>query len=211
MNSISKLFIVILLLLNTLNAKDDAFEKKIRDEVNKIIENKAEKTFQGLNFSVGIALSIDGNNDRVEEAIVVDNIVRVTKENNYIPRIMLEAHYYFEGNKESIFGDKKTGKFLDVLFKNNEWGIGPFIAIEPSSNDEIIKSVAMGIMLGVKKSDKTNSTNSWNFGIGAIVEPNVMTLGDGIYANQPLPIGETDIRFVEKSKWGVLFISSYNF
>ena len=57
----------------------------------------------------------------------------------------------------------------------------------------------------------TKVKDSFNIGIGVMMDPSVKILGDGISENQPLPLGETTVRTKETSQWGVLFMVSYNF
>jgi hypothetical protein len=156
--------------------------------------------FLGLGFGVGISLTVDiGSTDRVESATVVNGIVRVTDENNDLPRVMLESHYFFLGK----------GKFGSLT--ENQWGLGPFLALQPGSNN-IVEAVAFGLMVGLKRpSQSKESTASWNLGLGFVVDPHVQVLGDGIHENQPLPPGETEIRYKQESQWGALIIFSFSF
>jgi len=159
------------------------------------------REFAGLFFGVGISLTIDtGSSDRVESASVVNGIVRVTDENNAVARIMLESHYFFKA-KSKILG----------LFDVGPYGHGPFIALQPGT-DEIIEAAGLGWMWGFKRaSASAESSDSWNLGIGFIVDPNVQVLGDGVYANQPLPPGETEIRYKEEAQYGILIVTSFSF
>jgi len=177
--------------------------------------------FDRFGFGIGVSLTVDlGTHDRVEEAIVDSNgRVRVTKERNDIPRLMLESHYFFP-------------------FRNNSYGWGPFISLQPGNN-EVIDAIGMGVMIGLKRKDETKKTKkdknieesnnentdnenaeniisnkntaSWNLGIGGILDPGVRTLGDDIIENKLLPSGETEIRYKETSQWGLLIIASYSF
>ncbi len=158
----------------------------------------AMKEFAGLNFGVGLSLTIDtGSHDRIESAELDPNgIVRASKVNNDVPRIMLESHYIFEGDKD---------------IKGKPWGWGPFVAIQPGT-DETIDAIGLGFMVAFKRSSKDDEdTSSWNLGIAAVVDPSVRILGDGINENQALPAGETQIRFKETSQWGVLVMTTFSF
>jgi hypothetical protein len=68
-------------------------------------------------------------------------------------------------------------------------------------------SFGLGYMVGW--SDEIASTpaatKSWNLGLGVLLESNVQRLGDGIHENQPLPDGETQVRY-RKSGASSLFI-----
>ncbi|MCI5125976.1 MAG: hypothetical protein D3925_16280 [Candidatus Electrothrix sp. AR5] len=158
----------------------------------------------GFKFGVALGLTMDlGDNDRVESAEVVNGVVRVTKDNNYSPRIMLETHYFFTPGPQDTFGPEE---FLG--HKEGEWGFGPFVALQTGSED-IIEYIGAGIMLGFRRSEE--STNSFNVGLGVVVDPSVKILGDGIVENRPLPEGEAEVRFKETSQLGLLAMVSYAF
>jgi len=169
--------------------------------ISSVSNAQSERDFAGLRFGVGISLTADiGSDERVQSAEVVNNIVRITNEDNSVARIMLESHYFFKPNKS----------FLNVVEKN-QWGWGPFVALQPGS-DEIIEAIALGWMIGFKREgQQTDDTSSWNFGLGLVVDPNAQTLGSGLNANSPLPDGEEGIRFKEESQLGILFLTSFSF
>ena len=52
---------------------------------------------------------------------------------------------------------------------------------------------------------------SFNLGVGVVVDPDTRVLGDGIVANQPLPAGETEIRYLEEMQTGLLILASFSF
>ena len=159
------------------------------------------KEFAGINFGVGISLTHDlGGSGRVSSAIVDDNgIVRVEKESNDVARVMLESHYFFE---------KNDGLSFLGLTKAEKWGHGPFIALQPGT-DEIIEAIGFGWMFGFRK-DK-DATASWNFAVGLVIDPSVRILGDGIEENKTLPAAETQIRYKETSQAGLLLLFSFTF
>lgn len=156
-------------------------------------------------------------------------IVRVKKDSNVRARFMLESHYFFVPRKPFI--SKEFG------VRAGEWGWGPFVSIEPGGSDAIISSVGAGVLFGLRRQpliplptdgdssangsgNKTEdggsqaappATDSFNLGIGVEVDPDVQVLGDGIKANQPLPDGETSIRYRNTEQVGLLFIFSYSF
>ena len=164
----------------------------------------AQEDFKGLGFGVGLSLTVDtGDNDRVNSASVVNGIVRVDEEDDTLARIMLESHYFFT----------PKGHFFKV--KPNNWGHGPFVAVQPGT--DIIEAVALGWMIGFKRECelpkaecKSKNTDSWNIGLGYAVDPNAKILGEGIKDNQPLPSGETEVRFREKSQGGILLLTSFS-
>jgi len=108
---------------------------------------------------------------------------------------MLESHYLFQGDHD---------------IKGKPWGWGPFVAIQPGT-DETIDAIGLGMMVSFKRKSEADDSSSWNLGVAAVVDPSVKVLGDGINENRPLPAGETQIRFKETSQWGVLVMTSFSF
>jgi len=158
---------------------------------------EATQKFGGIEFGVGVSLTADlGKRDRIGEATVVGGVVRVEDANNANARIMLESHYFF----------KPRSGFLGV--GSGMWGAGPFVALQPGT-DEIIEAIGLGLMVGFRRS--AESTESFNLGVGLVVDPNVRVLGDGIREGQPIPAGETGVRYKETSQKGVLVIASFSF
>ena len=159
------------------------------------------RSFAGLNLGVGLSATYDlGENDRVSEAVVVGGLVRVTNQDNVRARIMLESHYFFT----------PSGNFLGLenTPDSPKWGLGPFVAVQPGSN-EIIEAIGAGIMLGFRRNN--DSSNSFNIGVGIAFDPNTRTLGAGIVDGQPLPSGETAVRYLEQEQLGLLILTSFSF
>ncbi len=156
------------------------------------ITNTYETQFAGINFGVGLALSFKYGEDRVDDASVEAGVVRVNKEHNRQAKIMLETHYFF------------PFKIADHTI-----GLGPFLGVEPdSSGGSLIGAYALGGMVGFKRSGETKS--SWNIGVAYCVNTNVKTLGDGIEEGQPLPNGESEIRYKEINQPGWLIMTSFS-
>ena len=161
-------------------------------------EDEGTRKFAGLNFGVGVSLTIDiGNEDRIENASVENGIVRVSKSKNSIPRVVLESHYFFVPKNSFLY-----------LVDEKLWGWGPFIALQPGT-ENVIDAIGWGFMVGFRRS--VDSSASWNFGCGMIVDPNARILGSGMKADQPIPPGETQVRYEERSQWGILLMSSFSF
>lgn len=168
-----------------------------REQVNTKVDelaSKAQDPFGRLGFGVALSLTHDlGSHSRVEEAQLANGIVRLKDEGNDLARVMLETHYFFDAG--SLWRKK--------------FGLGPFVAVQPGSED-IIDAVGFGGMIGFKRDSELLGQSSFNLGIGGVVDPDSTVLADGIRENQPLPAGETEIRFKEKSQWGLLFLTSYS-
>jgi hypothetical protein len=175
------------------------------------------QSFGGLALGVGLGLSVNlQNQHRVTSASVVppNNIVRVTQTNDVTAGIVLESHYFFIPNRPFYWGTAQVDP--------GDWGHGPFIAIEAASgSNTTITGYAIGWMIGfrqptytydaTKKWTKTYSRNSWNFGLSIRVDPGAQVLGDGIVANQPLPTGETTVRYNHVARYGLILVSSFSF
>ncbi|PTQ63627.1 hypothetical protein C8J45_105203 [Sphingomonas sp. PP-CE-3G-477] len=152
--------------------------------------------FAGLKFGVGISFTLDsGDNDRVTEASLVNGVVRVDDEDNGRARIMLESHYFF------------TPDWQWTGLQKGVWGVGPFVSLQPGT-DNIIEAIGMGLMFGFRRS---SGKESFNLGFGMIADPNTRVLGDGVFADRPLPNGETEVRFKEEMQRGFLILSSFSF
>jgi hypothetical protein len=137
--------------------------------------------FAGLKFGVGVALTVGiGEKPCIESATIVEGKVRVQEERDAVATVMLESHYLFEMSK----------------IGNREWGLGPFVGIQPGGSDEIIEAFGLGVMIGFKR--KPTDTSSWNLGVAYIVDPSVKVLGDGFEENQEPPPGEKEVRLKKR-------------
>lgn len=210
---------------------------KKNDQTNKADGQKStstttdDKSFKqpsylsGLGFGVGLSLTVDsGSTQRVNSAVVVgpERIVRVTESASTRARVMLETHYFFKARRwDPFLGDSGGLNDRPCFFSlSARCGFGPFFAIEPGG-DNVINAVGLGIMVGIQprwtianfsaEELKRRSSSSFNIGIGWVIDPNTQTLGDGIFANQPLPPGEEMVRFQRQTQQGLLIISSFSF
>lgn len=169
-----------------------------KTQSNDKLSDEGKKDFAGLKFGVGISLTHDiGSNERIKSVEVVNGIIRVKEEENDIARVMLESHYFFTPNK-------------DFLVPAGKWGIGPFIALQPGT-DEIIEAIGFGIMIGFKRLEAYSTASSMNLGVGFVIDPSVTVLGDGLKLNNPLPEGENTARLKETSQIGILLLASFTF
>ncbi|WP_156362232.1 hypothetical protein [Sphingomonas sp. Leaf208] len=159
-------------------------------------------TFGGIDFGIGISFTLDvGTSDRISDASLVNGIVRVNDEDNGRARIMLESHYLFTPPSNVDF----LG--LDNSGTEKEWGFGPFIALQPGTED-VIEAIGMGLMFGFRRG---KGDESFNLGFGVVIDPNTRILGEGVAANQPLTNGETEVRYREELQTGLLILSSFSF
>lgn len=184
--------------------------------------------FGGIDFGIGVAFTYDlGNNERIKEAEIVDNIVRVRQTENVRARLMLESHYLFTPRSflgvRNFFGLRnydgyrcddwapKTDQRSDCDARRKNWGVGPFVAVQPGS-DQIIDAVGAGIMLGFRRrSGQADANDSFNIGVGVLYDIDVQMLGDGFVENQAPPGTEKEVRFRRGSQSGLLIMTSYSF
>ncbi|WEK47955.1 MAG: hypothetical protein P0Y56_06565 [Candidatus Andeanibacterium colombiense] len=163
-------------------------------------EAKASKDFLNLGLGVGLSFTLGLGKDRITGATLDPNgIVRVSDKDNAVARVMLEAHQFFGLDK---------GETAEDGTRKHRYGVGPFVAIQPGDG-EVIDAIGGGVMFGFRPDIK--SPKSFNLGFGVVVDPNTQLLGDGIVANQPLPTGETEIRFKKTASYGALFLTSFAF
>ena len=155
-------------------------------------ELEQQEAFFGTGWGVGVGAGFGLGSDRIEDAELVDGIVRTKKNVTNSPRLFLEVHHFFGK------GDP-----------DNKWGWGPFATVNfGASGGDTLTSFGVGIMAGFKRPD---SSNSLNFGLGVVLDQDVKQLASGITADQPLPEGESEIRFTEESEPAVVLLISTKF
>lgn len=163
-----------------------------RAEVKK--EADAQSKFMGLNWGLGFGYSF-GSDDAIDDAELVNGIVRVKSEKKQQPRALLEFHKFFWCNKD---GDKEIGTR----------GCGPFLVVA-AKDDKLLSGVGMGLMYGQKA--KIGDSEGFSLGLGLILDGKVKSLADGFEKNEPAPAGETKVRFEEKARWSVLLFVTRTF
>ena len=176
----------------------------------------------GLGWGIGIATNFDIGGKRVGTAELTNNIVRIKDaSSNVNVSFVLEAHYFLRDYTLALGGPTscKAGGTNYVYINCTELAHGPFVAVEVGGGsagtpkaDGLITAFAMGWMVGLRHpASSPDNKSSWNFGVGLRVTPNSQIFGDGIIANQPLPLGETVIRYKNEPRYGVTLLSSFSF
>lgn len=161
----------------------------------------SNREFAGFSFGVGFSLTLDtGTNRRVDDAAIDANgIVRVNKSNNTPARVILESHYFFPM--------EKLRNTTDLLTR----GWGPFLALQPGDK-EVVNAIGFGIMFGFRRSGDS-SAQSFNIGIGYVVDPSAKILGEEFVENKPAPTGPgggpLPLRFETRDQGGVLGLVSF--
>jgi hypothetical protein len=191
----------------------------------------------GLGWGIGVAANFDVGGARVNNAQIVNGIVRVEDTStNVNAGFVLEAHYFL---RDFILGGPmkmpNSCQTVYTVYCGTEVGIGPFVAIEVGGGSSAtpspsgtISGYALGLMVGFhhlappsNNSPPPKSTNgappaptdnkSWNFGIGLRVDPGAKILGDGFIPNQPPPPGEMAVRYKTEPRAGIMLLSSFSF
>jgi hypothetical protein len=152
-----------------------------------------EKDFIGITWGVGVGYS-HGFDDIVDDAQIIDGLVRVTKDLTEQPRVILEFHSYRWCHKKRV-GDVSI-----------EQGCGPFAAVA-SRDDQAVSGVAAGWMYGWKTGTGADA-KGFSIGIGVIVDSAGKKLGEGYVEGQPPPTGATSVFLKEESiASGVIFFT----
>lgn len=161
---------------------DDSFEAPEAFIESWQVRNKADQKFLGFNWGVGVGVS-HYFDDVISEAVIVNGLVRATKDRTTEPRVVLEFHRYFGCM------DDKT---------NPSRGCGPFVAVT-TGQDNVLAGVGAGIIFGWK-SPKDDKGSGFSVALGVLLEGDVNSLGDGFVENQPPPEGETEVRYKSTSR-----------
>lgn len=155
-------------------------------------QNASANQFMGLTWGLGFGYSF-GEDEAIDDAVIVDGVVRVKSRKKDQPRAVLEFHRYFWCNN----GRKQLDR-----------GCGPFFAVA-ASQDDALAGVGVGWMYG-RRSSPTDS-EGFSVGIGVILDADIKDLADGFKENQPPPGTETAVRFEEKSRWSALIMFTRTF
>lgn len=168
-------------------------QKEVEDKKSEVKEKVNSDEFMKKYFSIGLYANFDvGANNRVQNARVVNGIVRVEESNSAQIGLALQAYRLFP---------TKSGK--------SAWG--PFIALITSDNGGITSGAIGGMYALAPKAGFVADQTSINFGLGVSVSPGTQVLGDGINENMPLPAGETEVRYKKTTLYGVMFAVSFGF
>ena len=146
-----------------------------------------EREFIGLKWGVGIGYS-HGFDDIVDEAEIVDGVVRVKKDLTDQPRVILEFHNYrwCHRNGRNSSADNPI-----------ETGCGPFAAVA-TRDDKVVSGVAAGWMYGWK-TGTGDDAQGFSVALGVILDSSGKQLGAGFKDGQPPPDGATSVLLKEKS------------
>jgi hypothetical protein len=172
----------------------EKIQRAVMTDVARLREDaEADEDFLGLKWGVGLGLSL--GDDFVEEAKLVDGVVRVTKDNSDQARVVFEYHKLFWCNDQG---------------KSAERGCGPFVAAAATEED-VLSGVGLGFMFGWRAPKAKPGDEGFAIGFGFVLDNDVKALADGFEEGQPLPAGETDIRVEEKGRTSFLLFVTRTF
>jgi hypothetical protein len=149
--------------------------------------------------ALGFEHNVYGPDIVTNASIDANGIVRVNTRANTTVGFMLEMHDYWK-----VWGQPSD--------KSGEWGLGPFIAIRPGT-DQVISAVGAGLMFG-RTVDSTGK-KGLGFGFGYEAIPQAQVLGAGFVANQPAPLGPNGmplpLTYQTRDKGSFIAIASFTF
>lgn len=175
---------------------------------------------------LGLAFNVDiGGRERVDTARIVDDpksgtrIVRVDRSPANVPRLLAEVHYLFPlaGNEASAREkSKEPGESTPREQRQGELGrrfggglsLGPFLGVQ--FGDDFVDAIGGGLILAWGM-NALLPRDQLQVGIGYFADPNTRVLGDGFAANRPPPPGETQVRYKEVTKTGIMVLLTYGF
>lgn len=161
---------------------------------NSIDENPAANNKEAdfwSTFGIGLAVTTNLGRERsIQEAQLVNGIIRVTSERQIVPRLMLEKHWFPS----------------DTFHEGCKCKNGIFVGVSLLGDKQIMDAIALGYIAGFKPN---TDGSSHNLGVGFALQPYSRVLGDGLSKNQPLPVGETAIRYKETNRTSLIFFYTY--
>jgi hypothetical protein len=192
---------------------------KAEEQTAKENEKKLDALL-GVGFGMGATITFNVNDDRVASAEIVgdEKRVRVSKVENVVPRMLLEAHYLFTTNPFVKTAKTKSGVTFNVEKAQRERcendasecptiAAGPFVGFQQNGDGTSFDSLALGIAMGFRPTQRAGVA----IGIGAMFDRSAKTLGEGITPGEPLPTGETVVRFKETSQVNPILSVSFTF
>ncbi len=152
------------------------------------------------NWAMGLAL-LRNQTSIVNDATIVNGVVRGNTVQRYQPELVLSKHYYFHNADGTCTITSSAGYCLGIFLGA---GVGG-----QSSSSPIIDMLGAGLLIGSLTNSK--SGESVNFGIGFARRFGVKTLGNGIKLDAPLPAGETQIRYTNVDMSAPMVFYTYKF
>jgi hypothetical protein len=115
------------------------------------------------------------------------------------PRVILESHYYF--TCKAYRDPPSQGELKRAC--------GPYFGVV-TGQDDLLAGVSAGWIFGWKARDAAKGSG-FSIGIGALLEGDVTSLGDGFEENEPPPPGEDTVRYKTEPRLSVLLFFTRTF
>ena len=84
---------------------------------------------------------------------------------------------------------------------------GPFIAVA-ASEDNVLSGIGAGAMLGFKDA---GDSEGFAIAVGFMLDNDVRSLARGFTVDEPLPEGETEVRYIDKSELSYILFMTRTF
>ncbi|MDH4226145.1 MAG: hypothetical protein OEV59_00120 [Deltaproteobacteria bacterium] len=157
-------------------------------------KDELEQTFK-FKFGMGILYTNYTGKRVVNSATEKNGVVSIDEGDNQNVGLMFETHNFI----------RRVPFCKNVFF-------GPFLGIKPDEG-ELIDAAMLGFMVGFKykQYNDERSNQTFNIGVGYVVDPKEKVLANGYVEGRPLPAGATnvDTKLVTKTGWGMMV--SYGF
>ena len=187
-------------------------------DVDKDADKKSGEVDKLSGFGFGAAVNYTFD-DEIESAFLDTNgIVRTNEKTRGDVAFILEGHFLAEDTSGTYLPPplQWLSGITGPVFKRTcsadlICGVGPFLAVKTGGSTELIESVGVGYMWGTKHRSGNGSLgglSQWNFGLGVSIDPHVKRLAQGIEQGEPLPAGETEIRYEDDVVFGVMMLFS---
>jgi hypothetical protein len=163
----------------------------------------ATEVISHLGIGVGV---VGGGATRVDDASIVDGKVRVSKSQKSDARVMFEAHAFIEELSGSNFAKKHRDAPWQLAY--DSFGMGLQAVVLAAGDNSTIDGFGGGLIFGFRPS--SSSISSVNFGIGAVNQNSIKTLGVGFKDGKAPPDGATQISFKEESAWRGYVMASFS-
>jgi hypothetical protein len=162
--------------------------------------------------SLGISIVLGEEQNVILEAVEIDDKITVTRRAKDQPRAALEAHQLFTANPFTPTGQARIRQQITDCGKSPIncplVGYGPFAVLQ-TGNDSSISSVGVGLMVGVRSDPRKAS--SFNLGVGIAFDSGLRELAPGFVEGKPLPTGENQVRYTERSSRRPMITISFSF
>lgn len=154
----------------------------------KLAEAQREQDFLGLSWGIGLGFGWS-EDDRIEQADVVNGLIVARKDTSEQARVFYEWHWFPEQWQDDLLGLRDaSGRIVRAH--------GPFVTVA-ARDDKVLSGVGFGWMVGFRD---PSQSDAFTVAAGVMLDNDVTMLADGFNEGEPLPAGETQVRFKTESE-----------